>query len=207
MKGCAMAAWSGRLSASMVMMATLSLPAVSTFAANPVLSAGSTGATLTYQLQYDDEPGYFRLYLDTDRSGASGFPVNGTGADYLIENNSLYQYAGSAGSWNWSFVKTVAYGNGAGRVDWSVAIADLGAPAGIDLIGQVEAPLLTSAMVTQTVGATLPPATVALQQVVYTPSTANIANPERGFYRHPGDCDTDAFNVDTLRNYRLTQQT
>lgn len=42
--------------------------------------------------------------------------------------------------------------------------------------------------------------------VDYTPSNADIANPERGFYHHTGDCDRDDFDLQTLRNYRTQQQ-
>jgi Domain of unknown function (DUF4832)/Domain of unknown function (DUF4874) len=36
----------------------------------------------------------------------------------------------------------------------------------------------------------------------YTESTETIANPERGFYHHPGDCDDHDFDVQTLAGYR-----
>jgi len=39
---------------------------------------------------------YPRVYLDTDGNAATGFLINGIGADYLIENNVCYKWNGSA---------------------------------------------------------------------------------------------------------------
>ncbi|SDH00439.1 DUF4832 domain-containing protein [Nonomuraea jiangxiensis] len=41
--------------------------------------------------------------------------------------------------------------------------------------------------------------------VTYAPSTDDIANPERGFYHHTGDCDKNDFSLATLQSYRTNQ--
>lgn len=45
----------------------------------------------------------------------------------------------------------------------------------------------------------------AASDITYTPSSTEIANPERGFYRHTGDCDANAFDVNTLKKYRAEE--
>lgn len=53
--------------------------------------------------------------------------------------------------------------------------------------------------------ATTKPATT---KTSYEASSETIANPERGFYHHPGDCDDDKndFDVTTLKNYRMNKK-
>jgi hypothetical protein len=43
------------------------------------------------------------------------------------------------------------------------------------------------------------------RSVTYPPTSAAIANPERGFYHHTGDCDKNDFDAATLRGYRESQ--
>jgi hypothetical protein len=48
-------------------------------------------------------------------------------------------------------------------------------------------------------------AATARTAVTYEPTSANFANPERGFYHHTGDCDANDFDETTLRGYRESQ--
>ncbi|MEV4474340.1 DUF4832 domain-containing protein [Nonomuraea sp. NPDC049504] len=54
---------------------------------------------------------------------------------------------------------------------------------------------------------TAPPALAAgkAATVTYAQSGADVANPERGFYHHTGDCDKNDFDADTLRSYRTNE--
>jgi hypothetical protein len=63
---------------------------------------------------------------------------------------------------------------------------------------------LTAALATGAVSTTT--AHAVDNSVTYTSSSASIANPERGFYHHKGDCDRDAFNATTLAGYRTAEQ-
>ncbi|WP_305789831.1 DUF4832 domain-containing protein [Symbioplanes lichenis] len=49
------------------------------------------------------------------------------------------------------------------------------------------------------------PAAPAAERVVYTPDTADIANPDRGLYHHTGDCDATTFDPAVLRAYRTEE--
>jgi len=59
----------------------------------------------------NESSNYYEAFLDTDRSNATGYRgPSGTwtsGADYMVENNDLYEYNGTGGS-NWSWVSSGA---------------------------------------------------------------------------------------------------
>ena len=82
--------------------------------------------------------GAYNLYLDTDNSRATGFrggsdnfPI---GADYLLQGNTVYHYAGGGTDWNWVQVgvATSAVG-GTSNVEFSLPQAWIGNPAVIGL--------------------------------------------------------------------------
>jgi hypothetical protein len=165
-------------------------------------SASDTATTVTYQFGYSGSPAFTRTYIDTDRNAATGFAQGGVGADYLLENANLYRHNGSG--WSWTLVKQVAYAASGGTARWTVDRADIGEtanPNDADLVFQVESPVETSAKLTHTYRTT----GGGNGTVSYTPTTANFANPERGFYHHTGDCDKSDFALATLRDYRASQ--
>lgn len=43
------------------------------------------------------------LYIDTDSSSDTGFRYSTIGADYLIQQGSVYQYTGDGQTWSWAF--------------------------------------------------------------------------------------------------------
>ncbi|MEE6262880.1 DUF4832 domain-containing protein [Plantactinospora sonchi] len=185
-------------------LATVTLNVIPAHAAITGQTASNTATTVTYRYQYTGAPAWRRVYVDTDRNAATGFATTGVGADYLLENGTLYRHAGSG--WNWAAVTAVTHTTGGGTASWTVNRADLGetaTPNDADLVFQTEAPLDTSARYTHVYsgsgngGGT----------VTYQPDTADIANPERGFYHHTGDCDVNDFNLATLQGYRTSQQT
>jgi hypothetical protein len=153
--------------------------------------------SVTYRFAYTGAPAYRRVYIDADRNPATGFPQAGTGADYLLENASLYRHAGAG--WSWTPLRTVAFTGTGGVAQWTVSRADLGesAPGDADLVFQVDAPQETSAKYTHTYSGG--------PVVTYAPTSDVFANPERGFYHHTGDCDKTTFSADTLRDYRVNQ--
>ncbi|MES2353720.1 MAG: endo alpha-1,4 polygalactosaminidase [Pseudomonadota bacterium] len=146
--------------------APLALAAVS------VQQVSNTSASVSYQVTYTGAPTYFRMYVDTDKSGSTGFKVGGIGANYLIENDSLYRYSGRNGSWNWRYLKSVTYSNSNQIAKWTVARADLGSPTAVNLIAQIEAPMENSAKVSQslsTTGTTTPPPPTTPPSAVWVP--------------------------------------
>jgi hypothetical protein len=111
--------------------------------------ASNGGSSLTYRFQFANTWDWKRVYIDQDRSPQTGFQyvdANGTllGADYLIENGSLYRYSGSGPDWNWTFLKGVGQnigGSGLGAVnfvEWDLAQSDIGPTSGTDLVFEVE---------------------------------------------------------------------
>ncbi len=171
------------------------------YAAISGLSATNDATTVTYQFTFTGAPQYARTYIDTDRNTATGYAQGGIGADYLLENNSLYHHNG--GGWSWTLVTAVTYSATGGVARWTVNRASLGetaTPNDADLVFQVESPLETSAKFTHVYSGG-----GGGSQVNYTAATDNFANPERGLYHHTGDCDKTDFSLATLQSYRTSQ--
>jgi len=80
----------------------------------------------------------YTLYLDVDSSRATGyrgsadnFPV---GADYMLQGNTVYQYAGSNGTdWSWNFVGTATWAVGGSNAEFSLPRAWIGDPSLVKL--------------------------------------------------------------------------
>ncbi len=168
-------------------------------------SATNTASTVTYRYQYTGTPAWRRVYIDTDRNPATGLAAAGIGADYLLENGTLHRHAG--GGWSWTMVTSVTHTTSGGTASWTVNRADLGetaTPNDADLVFQTEAPLDTTARYTHVYSGSEGGGSGGT--VTYQPDTADIANPERGFYRHRGDCDATDFDLATLRSYRNAER-
>jgi hypothetical protein len=178
--------------------------AASTFAvsaqaqvAAPTAVADATDVHFT--VSHTATPTWTRVFIDRDRSTATGYTSYGVGADFLIENGNLYKYAGTKGSWAWTSVKTLNTSPSTTKTAITVSRADLGSPTAISFVAQTDPPLNVSAVAqanlsTQISGATVP--------VTYTASNATIANPERGFYRHV-PCTTP-LSLSQLKSIRTT---
>jgi hypothetical protein len=175
------------------------LPAYATISGQ---SATNTATTVTYQFSFTGAPTYARTYLDTDRSVATGFATTGIGADYLLENGSLYHHNG--GGWSWTLVGAVTFSSTGGVAKWTVnrsSIGETATPNDADLVFQVESPIETSAKYTHVYSG----GGGGTGDVTYTAATDNFANPERGLYHHTGDCDKTDFSLATLQSYRTSQ--
>ena len=113
------------------------------FASLAITSFQSSGnnRNVYYSLGYSGTPVRIQVFLDTDKTAGTGYPVGGIGANYLVEiaggYGNLYAYSGSGGSWSWRLVKAVAYTNANGVANIAVARKDLGSPAVIDVIGAI----------------------------------------------------------------------
>lgn len=86
----------------------------------PKLSISANSTSVTFQISYSGTPSFVRVYLDSDQSASTGYPVAGIGADYLIENGYLYQYAGAGGSWGWTGITSVPLTKSNGVATWNV---------------------------------------------------------------------------------------
>jgi hypothetical protein len=176
-------------------------PTVSMAAATQTGSSATSDASNVYiKIGYSGTPTWTRAYIDTDRSSASGYPFNGIGAEYLIENGSLYRYSGTGGSWAWTFVKTVASAATTGSTTFTVARADIGSPSAFNMVTTADASASSIIQVPlSTVTTTTPTPTGG--NVNYTASSATINNPERGFYTQvPCDSAVSLSQLQSLRN-------
>jgi len=65
------------------------------------------------------------IFIDADANASTGYSMAGIGAEYLIENGTLYRQ--SAPGWNWARVTTAhLVVNGADH-DWWILRSDVGA--------------------------------------------------------------------------------
>lgn len=147
----------------------------STATATPAAASSTAtvdGLNIRYVIPFASKPTWTRVYIDANRVASSGFPYNGIGAEYLIENGQLFRYAGSNGSWAWTAVKAGSLTVGANSATVNVAIADLGAPPSIDSITQTDPPTKISPKITTTTSTTTPPPTTP--PTTPPPSTATV---------------------------------
>jgi len=80
---------------------------------------------------------YFHVFLDTDRSASTGYTVAGIGADYMIENGTLYHATANGSGWNWASAGTVTYTNSGGVATFTVNATSLGSPTHLNAAYQV----------------------------------------------------------------------
>lgn len=115
-----------------------SLPSYFTSEATDVTAFNSGGALYRwrgsndgvnehYTLHFSHPFEYYRVYIDSDHSAATGYAVAGIGADYLIENDLLYAH-GAAG-WNWTQIGGVTQVMTATSIDWTVPRSTIGETA------------------------------------------------------------------------------
>lgn len=108
---------------------TLTLPAGQAIA-NP--GGAYTTSTITYQADYLLPFSYRRVFIDSDDNASTGYRTSSTpavGADYYIENGSLYKYTGTGGTnWGWQLVKYVKPKIDGYTQSWVINVSDLGSP-------------------------------------------------------------------------------
>ncbi len=69
----------------------------------------------------------FHVFVDSDNSAATGYKVSGLGAEFMLENASLFSYSGDGSSWSWSQVSPadVGFNPAEPTVSWTVERAAL----------------------------------------------------------------------------------
>ncbi len=116
---------------------TTPIPALAITSFQPTADANND----YYRLAYTGSPSRIRVFLDTDMNAGTGYPIKGTGANYLVEiglnYGNLYSYSGTGGAWGWRFVKPVAYTNANGVANITMRRHDVGSPSGVDLIAAI----------------------------------------------------------------------
>jgi hypothetical protein len=86
------------------LMALLFIPSLSSAASILNPSAAADQAQFYFDYQVTAPQSYYRIYLDTDNNASTGFPLEGIGADYLLEGANLFAYVGPG--WNWKLLTT-----------------------------------------------------------------------------------------------------
>jgi hypothetical protein len=118
---------------------TLLIPLVSAATAAAAVGALTFSSDTTnayYTLTYTGgAPTFLRVLFDTDQNPATGYPIDGIGADYLVENSILYRYSGTNGSWAWTTVAPVTDTTASGVASWTIPLTDIGSPNHLNVIG------------------------------------------------------------------------
>jgi hypothetical protein len=100
-------------------------------ASAPIINASACldPSIAKYGATYANPFDFSRVFIDSDNNAATGFPVSGIGADYLIENANFYQYAGPRPTWNWTRVTAVSplVSSDNGIYSWQIPASALGA--------------------------------------------------------------------------------
>lgn len=113
----------------------------------PALNAGAGGTVQTIKARNNGTNLYLlvqgsglnvksQFYLNTDNNASTGFNPTGWasgGIDSLLENQSLFAYAGSANSWNWTLAATLGTGQFARNdsvIELAIPLSSLGLSAG-----------------------------------------------------------------------------
>jgi len=115
--------------------------AVSVTTPNPAPIEGASvvfgAATTTFQAQYNLAFNFQNVFVDADGNAATGYPVGGIGADFLIQNGGFLQHATGAATWDWTPV-TLPSGplvsNVGGLVTWEVPSSVFGAATSLSVV-------------------------------------------------------------------------
>lgn len=87
---------------------------------------------LRYSADFNLAFGFEHVFIDSDNNPTTGWLTASTpsiGADYMIENNTLYQYAGTGTDWTWTLVDTITPEMRGYTVSWRVPVSDITNPA------------------------------------------------------------------------------
>ena len=137
-----------------------SLLALPAHAQVSLTSATSDDANVYYAISFTGTATFRHVYIDVDRSAATGYRTGGIGADFLIENNILFAYAGTGSDWTWKKVTTTLANTAtATTATWTVPMALLNYPTTVYARPEITPPAVAGAVVTQVVRSR-----VALQQ-------------------------------------------
>ncbi|MEU4515321.1 spherulation-specific family 4 protein [Nonomuraea wenchangensis] len=88
-------------------------------------TASASGGEASYQARFTLPYAQRHVFIDTDEDQGTGWPVHTVGADYMIENDTLYQKTGAPGDWSWSAVTGVSPLVADGVHQWSVPLSVL----------------------------------------------------------------------------------
>jgi chitodextrinase len=92
-----------------------------------------TASTITYDANFLLPFAFRRVFIDSDNNSSTGYSTGSSpvlGADFLIENNTLFSFAGSSHTdYTWNPVATVTPTVSGSTVTWTINTSALGAGA------------------------------------------------------------------------------
>jgi hypothetical protein len=102
----------------------------STDASTPILGqyAENDATRVYYHAEIATPDTFEHIFIDVDGKATSGYGFGGVGAEYMIENDTLYRQ--SAPGWSWVRVGSAHLSVNGPAHDWWVARADIGSASG-----------------------------------------------------------------------------
>ena len=98
----------------------------------------------------------FQVFFDIDQNPKKGMSIEGIGADFLLENDTLSAYAGSGSDWTWTpFEIELMFSNDNQAAKWTLAAAAFGDSPNVDVIFQLVDTSWDTAFVTNKITFTL----------------------------------------------------
>jgi hypothetical protein len=91
--------------------------------------AWDDGTNFYYQASFTDAYAHFHVFIDTDGNAATGYTINDTGAEYMIEDTGLYPSTANGASWSWGAKSaTVTETVSGNTVTLSMPLSAIGSP-------------------------------------------------------------------------------
>ncbi len=75
---------------------------------------------------YEAEPYYWNIFLDSDNQTSTGYQFGVLSADYVVAGKNLYRYTGNGYSWSWSYMEDVSHAFNGSRVELAINKSSLG---------------------------------------------------------------------------------
>lgn len=89
-------------------------------------------ATVSFSADYLLPFAFKRVFIDSDNNAGTGYATVSSpviGADYLIENGTMFHYTGTGADWSWSVVRSVTPTVSSNTTTWQINVSDLGTPS------------------------------------------------------------------------------
>ena len=93
--------------------------------------------TTTFQARFNVGFSFDHVFIDSDSSLATGYQFGGVGAEYMIENGTLYRDADDSNTWNWQPVSLATgplISTTGGLYVWQVPSAEFGASTSMTVV-------------------------------------------------------------------------
>ncbi len=106
---------------------------------NPIIENDADNLYIRFEF-LEDVSSYngFQVLLDTDQNIQTGMSIEGIGADFLLENETLNAYAGSGSEWTWTPIEAeLMFTSDYQVAKWTLSRSVLSNSANIDFVFQL----------------------------------------------------------------------